>query len=431
MNTPLTEDTKATLLLCGIFDPKRAKRDAVPEELRPLALGEYNALVQWLQNASLRPRDLLQQEQQEAAAVETTLDAARIKVLMARGAQLAFAVEEWQRDGIWVVSRSDVDYPLRYKEHLGKKCPPLLFGVGDRALLRGGGLAVVGSRKVDAASAQFSQRVGALCARNGMSVVSGGAVGVDSVAMQACVDAGGVSIGVLADSLLKKSVECSARTAIADGQLLLISPYHPRAPFYPGNAMGRNKLIYALADCALAVCAQAPKSGTLSGATEELKRANAVPVFVRLAPDVPQGNWELLALGAVPWLDMELNEDLAEGQDLASFFRLLGKTLGSTPTVEAVAEVPSVPHEALLGEVEPQEKSDMALRMYEAILSILMDFLEYPHSLDEVAQLCNVSKTQMNVWLKRAVAEKKVVKLTKPLRYQRAPAVVMVRGTLL
>jgi predicted Rossmann fold nucleotide-binding protein DprA/Smf involved in DNA uptake len=304
MSDYLTDDTKAIILLCGFFGKESAAK--------PLSQGDYNKLVDWLINAGMRPKDLLQQENIDPAAKGSGIFQQRLETLLGRGVQLGFAVEEWQRNGIWIISRSDADYPARYKKHLGKKAPPLLFGVGDRSLLIGGGLAIIGSRNVDEIGEVFTKQVGALCAQNRMPVVSGGARGVDQFSMTAALDAGGTTIGVLAESLLKKSLERNARKAIAEGRLLLISACHPNARFTVGTAMGRNKLIYAMADYGLVVSAEHKKGGTWAGADEELKREHSIAVFVRQGEGVPLGNSKLLGFGAVPWPDKVDRENLRE-----------------------------------------------------------------------------------------------------------------------
>ncbi len=289
----LTDDTKAILLLCGRFGG--------PSTAEPLEQRDYNAVVRWLMGRRMRPSDLLSLESLPELAEETGIDRDRLASLLKRGVKLGFAVEQWNQSGIWVVSRSDPDYPVRYKEHLKEKAPPILYGAGDRALLRGGGLAIVGSRNVDARNEGFARDVAAGCARGGMPVVSGGARGVDQAAMTGALEAGGTVLGVLADSLLRRSVSSDARPALAEGRLLLVSPYHPEAGFNVGNAMGRNKLIYALADYGLVVVSDYKKGGTWAGAEEELKRRPGRPIFVQLAADAPLGNRKLRELGAKPF----------------------------------------------------------------------------------------------------------------------------------
>ena len=287
----LTEDTKAIFLLCGVFGIARSEK--------PLSLKEYNKLVNWLMRVGMRPKDLLQEEVTDEASMGSGIDKQRLEMLLDRGTELAFAIEEWQRNGIWIISRSDDDYPKRYKEHLKKESPPLLFGVGNRSLLSGGGLSIVGSHDGQIGK-NFTREVAKLCAYNGMPVVSRGVWCVDQIAMDTALEAGGVTIGILAENLLKKSAERNYPQAIADGRLLLLSPYHPNASFHVGTDMARNKLIYAMSDYSLIVSADYKKGGTWAGVTEELKRENSRPVFVRIANNVPEGNTELLKLGAAP-----------------------------------------------------------------------------------------------------------------------------------
>ena len=299
MNDSLTEDTKATLLLYGVFGKAGAERT--------LSVPEYTKLEGWLRRRLRRPKVLLQEENVIAkASIGSGIDNQRLEMLLDRGTELALAVEEWQRSGIWIISRSDDDYPKRYKEHLKDEAPPLLFGVGNRSLLSGGGLSIIGSRDIDQVGGNFTRQVAKLCADIGMPVVSRGDRGVGKISMDTALEAGGVTIGVLADNLLKKSVERNYRQAIADERLLLISPYHPNVSFDVGNAMGRNKLIYAMSDYSLIVSADYKKGGTWAGAEQELKRENSRPVYFRIG-NVPKVNAELLKLGAKPCPDITNN----------------------------------------------------------------------------------------------------------------------------
>ncbi len=136
---------------------------------------------------------------------------------------------------------------------------------------------------------------------------------MDQTAIGAVLEAGGTAIGILAENLLRKSVERNARHAISDGRLLLISPYHPNVRFTIGTAMGRNKLIYAMADYGLVVSADYKKGGTWAGAEEELKRENYRPVFVRIGDPIPKGNTKLLDIGAIAWPE-SIEQDNLEQQ---------------------------------------------------------------------------------------------------------------------
>ena len=64
--------------------------------------------------------------------------------------------------------------------------------------------------------------------------------------------------------------------------------------------MGRNKLIYTLADYAIVVASDAEKGGTWAGATEALK-SKWLPIFVLDHPNMPEGNKLLIQKGALPF----------------------------------------------------------------------------------------------------------------------------------
>jgi len=411
----MSNDAKAIVLLCG--------RLGKGTDVEPLRQAEYTSLVRWLLNNGMSPANLLESSNVASAAMGSGVSEQRLRALLKRGVQLGFCVETWNRSNIWVICRSDPDYPARYKSHLKDKAPPILFGVGDRSLLQGGGLAIVGSRNIDAEAECVTRETAEWCARGGLPVVSGGARGVDQIAMKAALDAGGCVIGILAENLLKKSVSRDARKAIADDRLLLISPYHPEARFTVGTAMGRNKFIYALADYGLVISADHKKGGTWAGATEELKRKPARPVFVRTTGSVPTGNRNLLELGAVPFPDLTQDVDPAttlhnalKAQpeqsvvDLFSYARNGRKAsaLVREKSVVAEQEKPETP--------ATQEPSEPAT-IYDAVLPVIMAALVKPMSIDELAKRLNVAKGQLQGWLKQAVSAKKVKKLMRPVRY--------------
>ncbi len=419
MNDFLTDDTKAIILLCGVFGKDCSEK--------PLSLTEYSSLVSWLIDVKMRPGDLLQKDNIVDASMGSGIDKQRLESLLGRGVQLGFAVEEWQRSGIWIISRSDADYPARYKKHLKDKAPPLLFGVGNRSLLRGGGLGIVGSRNVDQEGEAFTRQIAELCAYNRMPVVSGGARGVDQTSMNAALEAGGVTIGILAENLLKKSVERKNRQAIADARLLLLSPYHPNARFTVGTAMGRNKLIYAMADYGLVVSAEYKKGGTWNGATEELRRDNPRTIFVRTGSNVPQGNSKLLEFGVIEWpKSIEQNVLTAQLADIAANNKLHEKVKQSTlfdvleNTEEPIKE--SKQENSIKSMDGKQAVNDKSKKkphtIYEAVLPVILKHLEAAISSDELAKLLAVNKTQLNVWLKKAVTDGFVKKLTRPVRYK-------------
>ena len=163
----------------------------------------------------------------------------------------------------------------------------------------------IGSRNIDETGTAFAQEVGRRAAGARVPVVSGGARGTDRLAMSAALEAGSTAVGVLADSLERTVRQPDLRQLLLDGQLVLLTPYAPTAGFSVGAAMGRNKVIYGLADFAVVVSSDFQTGGTWAGAVEALK-ADWCPVFAREGANVPKGNRELLKLGAAPLPESEL-----------------------------------------------------------------------------------------------------------------------------
>ncbi len=295
----VTEDSRVVLLLCS--------RLGLPasSEVKPLTLAEWNAVATKLAASGLgRPGGLLTCS---AGRLQTELeiapeDAGRIMRLLDRGGALAIELERLESRGVWIVTRADDAYPRRLKDRLKARAPAVLFGAGDPRLLGKPGLAVVGSRDIDETLQAFAAWIGAACVQAGRVVYSGAARGVDKLAMGAALDSGGQAVGVVAESLERAIRTSDAREALQRGDLALISDYGPDSPFSVGVAMGRNKLIYALADFAIVVASGSREGGTWAGAVEALKHG-WVPVFVLNRDGVPDGNASLVQEGAIPFVE--------------------------------------------------------------------------------------------------------------------------------
>lgn len=290
----VSSDSQVILLLCTQL--ALARRES---ELNPLSRSEWNEVARAIDASSLkRPGALL-----GAAAASLAVDlnitpvlAERISALLARGGQLAIELERLASLGIWALTRADPLYPSRLKARLKGHAPPVFFGAGPPETLNDRGIAIVGSRDVDATGNAFASELGRLCARSRVSVFSRGARGVDKLAVDGAVEQGGQALAVLADSLQDSLRRKELRDPILSGRLTLVTASSPDARFTVAAAMGRNKVIYALSSAAVVVSAALETGGTWAGALENL-RAGWVPLFVRDGRDVPEGNRELIKQG--------------------------------------------------------------------------------------------------------------------------------------
>lgn len=312
----LTDDSQALVLLCSSLAlPPRSGAEGPA----PLTLSQWNQLSLKIGRSPLqRPGALLGRAADDLAGTLglPTEEADRIAGLLGRAGRLTLELEGLYAKGLWLVTRVDEAYPAHLRATLKQTAPTLLFGAGPRPLLQRPGLAIVGSRNIDEAGAAFAREVGRRAAAVKLAVVSGGARGTDRLAMEGALDGGGTAIGVLADSLERTIRQPDLRQLLLEDRLVLTTPYSPTAGFSVGAAMGRNRVIYGLAELGVVVSSEVETGGTWAGAVEALK-GGWCPVFVREAPNAPAGNRALLKRGALPLTEA----DVAASDDLPAWLR--------------------------------------------------------------------------------------------------------------
>jgi predicted Rossmann fold nucleotide-binding protein DprA/Smf involved in DNA uptake len=429
MTSDLSLNARAILLLTAplIAETTSASRDL-------LAPREYKQLARHLRDINCQPADLVSSDAAPLLrACHPIIDESRLQRLLGRGFLLTQVLERWRARAIWVVSRADADYPRRLKARLREDAPAVLYGCGEIILLESGGLAVVGSRFVDDSLINYTVSVGQLAARAGRTLVSGGAKGIDQAAMRGALEAGGKVSGVLADSLERTSLNREHRNLLLDGRLVLVSPYDPSAGFNVGNAMQRNKLIYALADASLVVNSDLNKGGTWAGATEQLDKLNFVPVYVRSTGEPSPGLDALRKKGALSWPnppDTVLFESVFDvtrpsapppPQVGLSLFSEDGAS-NTLPAARAVREAPpSSTQESVTTVGHANEtatpESNPAEALFATVREIMHRLLTTPMKDAAVAAALDVSTAQAKVWLNRLVEEGSLEKQKKPAGY--------------
>ncbi|MHA6829169.1 DNA-processing protein DprA [Ralstonia pseudosolanacearum] len=458
MTPVLSPNTQAILLLTA---PLIAGRGTASPDL--LSAGEYKRLARHLREIQRQPSDLISPDAAEILrACQPVIDESRLLRLLGRGFLLSQVFERWQARAIWVVSRADADYPRRLKARLREDAPAVIYGCGDKSLLDSGGFAVVGSRHVDDSLIDYTIAIGQLAAHAGRTLVSGGAKGIDQAAMRGALDAGGNVCGVLADSLEKTTMNREHRNVLLDGQLVLISPYDPSAGFNVGNAMQRNKLIYALADASLVVSSDLNKGGTWAGAIEQLDKLKFVPVYVRSTGEPSAGLDALRSKGAIPWPNPQDADALDGVFDVAASIPAVSSepglalfsTDGRSDVVPAPTRIPEspaaiearsepVPLPASGPSDEPVERAPEPVSLvthaheakpdaagsiaqtapapadtlFAAVREVIKQLLSVPMKDAEIAASLNVSNGQAKAWLQRLIDEGVIEKQKKPAGY--------------
>lgn len=196
-------------------------------------------------------------------------------------------------EAIEIVTLADEHYPANLRAL--PEAPPVLFVRGEILPQDEQAVAIVGSREASRKAETCAENLAAGFAQKGWTVVSGLALGIDTVAHAATLDARGRTIGVLGSGLRvihPKSNQRLAEDMARSGAV--VSECAPKSPPLGRNLMARDRIISGLARAVIVVEA-GEKSGSLDTAKKARKQGR--PVF---AVDTGSaGTDQLLATGAI------------------------------------------------------------------------------------------------------------------------------------
>ena len=213
----------------------------------------------------------------------------------------------WARiesQGIKILTWQDETYPQRLKEI--EQPPPVLYVRGDYQPDDLYAVAIVGTRRVTPYGRQITEELASFLARNGITVVSGLARGVDAIAHQTVLKSRGRTIGVLGsgvDKIYPPEHRQMAEQMMTQGAVL--SDYAPGTPPDASNFPPRNRIISGLS-LAVVVIEAGETSGALitaEFAAEQGREVFAVPGSI-LAPQ-SKGTNKLIRNGALPLLSVD------------------------------------------------------------------------------------------------------------------------------
>lgn len=288
----MTAAERGLVLLCCTLDDPAAN---------PLTMAQFRELSSRVQSAGRQGAadDSVEESLLRSLGYSEEM-AARIVYLLSRESLLEEYLEEAREVGCYAVTRISPDYPQVLIHKRGASRPPVFFCAGNVKLLEGPFLSVAGARAATPASLEFARQVGALAARTGRVLVTGGAAGIDWAAAEACLRAGGSTVAMLPDSLFD-------RAHLAGERHLLCSEGGYDLPFTTPRAMMRNSYIHQMGEKTVVVQAAFGKGGTWHGAVENLRRRWS-PLYVY--DDGSDAARALVQQGAVPIGDvMALADD--------------------------------------------------------------------------------------------------------------------------
>lgn len=193
-----------------------------------------------------------------------------------------------------------------------------------------------------------------------------------------------------------------------------MSTVNPDAHFTVYRAMDRNKYIYGLSQYAVVVSSSYDKGGTWNGATENLKR-KWVPLYVRNDEGIPLGNKKLMELGGKP-INLKAIEE--SNISIEEFFKNNIEKKYNQEEIHQL-DIYSINKKSENQEISKvmEENNSKSLDVYDLVLPYIKQAIVEPKNQKELSEILNVNRTQISTWIKRAMEENEIKKLSNPVRY--------------
>jgi predicted Rossmann fold nucleotide-binding protein DprA/Smf involved in DNA uptake len=191
----------------------------------------------------------------------------------------AFMVEDLVEQGYNILPITSQDYSPTLKKNLGRTyAPPVIYTKGNLQIMKEKSVAIVGSRKANDRSLEFTDNVAKNASKDYKVIISGFAKGVDKQALDSALKYKGQSIIVLPQGIATfQSGFKKYYKQIIDGDVLVLSTFYPKAPWSVQLAMARNPIIYGLAS-EIYVAESSEKGGTWSGVMDGLRKGRMIYV---------------------------------------------------------------------------------------------------------------------------------------------------------
>lgn len=185
-------------------------------------------------------------------------------------------LEKLGRFRVHVVTWKDKNYPALLKEI--EYAPAVLYIAGTLTEADAFALGIVGTRNSSSYGCQVTERFATELAQGQVTVVSGLALGIDTIAHKAALDAGGRTVAIMAcglDTIYPAANRGLAQRIVESGQGALITEFPLGVRPDSGNFPARNRIISGMSRGVLVT--EAPeKSGALITARFALEQGREV-----------------------------------------------------------------------------------------------------------------------------------------------------------
>jgi len=208
-------------------------------------------------------------------------------------------IQDYQRKDIQIVPYFDRAFPQKLNKIAD---PPLMLylkGIAD--CISKPTVAVVGTREISPTGVECTRDIVKTCVQQGFVIVSGLALGTDTIAHKTAIESGGETIAVLPgdlDHVIPTENQELSERIIKSG--VLVSEISPLVKMHKGRYIERNRITSALSDSVI-VIETGESGGSIRQAETALKHGKPVYSLKTHESDkkAAGGHKKLVSMGAI------------------------------------------------------------------------------------------------------------------------------------
>lgn len=215
MTTASTDSDHATMLLTQRFE------DAPHGRVDPITTARYSEICHHMAELDLTVAHLLSPS--HASTIADFEDSQQIDLLLARSVTLGAKTEQWNREHIHTLSRTNPQYPRRLLQTMGDASPPVIYYVGNIDLFYNVAISVMMPPEAPSEIYRYSNRLGQGLQRLGATIATRVMTEYDKTLVSASTGNDSAVIGMMDYDFRNIINERKFRGDLNSGRLLLMT----------------------------------------------------------------------------------------------------------------------------------------------------------------------------------------------------------------
>ena len=215
MTTGNTDSDHVTMLLTQRFE------DSAHSRIDPLTTSRYSEVLQHVVEHDREIGHLLSPSR--GSIIDSLEDAEQIDQLLARSVILGAKTEQWSRENIHLLCRTNQSYPRRLLQTMGDAAPPVIYYVGNLDLFYNVGIAILMPPEAPSEIYPYARRIGQGVQRLGGTIAARVMTEYDKTLVNNATSADSAVIGIMDYDFKTIIADRKFRSDLNSGRIMLVT----------------------------------------------------------------------------------------------------------------------------------------------------------------------------------------------------------------